>query len=67
MEEKNEFQQQSATEDLLERQTKDQWSNVKNKITVHTLKFNMFLIPDNQTATAEGKDQLQLGLQLEVD
>lgn len=41
---------------------------MKNKILfVYTEELNMFLFPDNETATAEGKDQLQLRLQREVD
>ena len=37
------------------------------KVDVHTEELNKCLIPDNETATAEGKDQLQLSVQLEVD
>lgn len=37
------------------------------KINVHTEELNKCLIPDNETATAEGKDQLQLRVQQEVD
>ena len=45
------------------------WSDVQNIIiNVHTEEdLNVYFIPDNETATAEGKDQLQLRLQIEVD
>lgn len=38
-----------------------------NKIIEATEKLTMFLIPDNETATAEGKVQLQVRLQRSTD
>lgn len=37
------------------------------KITEDREELNMFLIPHNETATAEGKDQLQVRIQRSTD